>query len=280
MRSRASSGRHPERRTAIPGAVVLAGGAARLARLAGLARLGRLARARASLGVGPEYPAETGDLRQVRLAGLTMPLRASVAIALVTFVVLFDYSRTFLPENALASGRTPAALALIAVERLILFGLVPLAVVVLAFRDRPARYGLSLGDWRMGSSLAFLGCLLMTPVVLWFAALPESRAYYAPSSAPVGVVVLTNLVDLGAAEFLFRGFLMMTLVRAIGPLGVLVATLPFVYVHLGKPELELLSTLGGGLVYGWLAWRTRSVVWGALGHVYILSLVTLAAGWP
>lgn len=275
MRSRASSAR----RTAVRRAV-LAGGPARLTRLTGLARLARLARARASLGVGPEYPSETGDLRQVRLAGLAMPLRATVAIALVTFVVLFDYSRTFLPENALASGRTPAALALIAVERLILFGLVPLIVVVVGFWDRPARYGLSIGDWRIGSSLAFLGCLLMTPVVLWFAALPESRAYYAPSSAPVGVVVLTNLVDLGAAEFLFRGFLMMTLVRAIGPLGVLVATLPFVYVHLGKPELELLSTLGGGLVYGWLAWRTRSIVWGALGHVYILSLVTLAAGWP
>ena len=48
--------------------------------------------------------------------------------------------------------------------------------------------------------------------------------------------------------------------------------------HLGKPELELLSTLGGGLVYGWLAWRTGSIVWGSIGHVYILTLVTVAVG--
>jgi membrane protease YdiL (CAAX protease family) len=70
---------------------------------------------------------------------------------------------------------------------------------------------------------------------------------------------------------------MLTLVRVVGPIGVLIAAWPFVFAHLGKPDLELFSTLGGGLVYGWLAWRTRSVVWGAIGHTYILTLVTLAA---
>ena len=54
--------------------------------------------------------------------------------------------------------------------------------------------------------------------------------------------------------------------------------MPFVFAHLTKPELELYSTLAGGLVYGWLAWRTRSILWGTIGHVYILSLVIVAAG--
>jgi membrane protease YdiL (CAAX protease family) len=53
--------------------------------------------------------------------------------------------------------------------------------------------------------------------------------------------------------------------------------MPFTFAHLGKPELELFSTLGGGMVYGWLAWRTGSIVWGSIGHVYILTLVTVAA---
>ena len=121
------------------------------------------------------------------------------------------------------------------------------------------------------------GCVVMTPIVLAFAGLPDVRAYYAPSAAPVGEVLVTNALELSAAEFAFRGFLMLTLVRVIGPLGVVVAALPFVFGHLGKPELELFSTLAGGLVYGWLAWRTRSIVWGAIGHTYILSLVTVAA---
>ena len=88
---------------------------------------------------------------------------------------------------------------------------------------------------------------------------------------------MTNALELSASEFAFRGFLMLALVRVMGPIGVLVATMPFVFAHLGKPELELFSTLGGGLVYGWLAWRTRSIVWGSIGHTYILTLVMLAA---
>jgi membrane protease YdiL (CAAX protease family) len=89
--------------------------------------------------------------------------------------------------------------------------------------------------------------------------------------------VITNAIDLTATEFAFRGFLMLTLIRVIGPVGVLVATMPFVFSHLGKPELELFSTLAGGLVYGWLAWRTRSIIWGAIGHTYIVTVVTIAA---
>jgi hypothetical protein len=225
----------------------------------------------------PAHPPEPADLRTADLVGLELPIRASVAVAVTTLVVLLDYSRTLIPDALVDLGRTPAGMWTMALERVVVFGLVPLLVIVLGFRDRPSRYGLRLGDARAGLVLAGLGCLVMTPLVLWFATLPDVRAYYAPSAASVGELVLTNLVDLSATEFLLRGFLMLTLVRAIGPFGVVVATLPFVFSHLGKPELELFSTLGGGLVYGWLAWRTGSIVWGALGHTYILSLVTLAA---
>ena len=237
----------------------------------------RLARAWAALTAGPDYPATDADRRVVSIVGLELPVRATVAIAVVVMLVLFDYSRTFMGDEWLALGRSPEAMRATAWERVILFGLVPLAVVVLGFRDRPGRYGLTLGDRRWGSALMVAGCVAMTPVVLWFAAQPDARAFYAESAAPPGEVALTNLLDLTAAEFMVRGFLMLTLVRTIGPVGVLVATMPFVFAHLGKPELELFSTLAGGLVYGWLAWRTRSIVWGSLGHTYILSLVTIAA---
>jgi membrane protease YdiL (CAAX protease family) len=237
----------------------------------------RLARAWAALTAGPDYPATDADRRVVSIVGLELPVRATVAIAVVVMLVLFDYSRTFMGDEWLALGRSPEAMRATAWERVILFGLVPLAVVVLGFRDRPGRYGLTLGDWHWGSALMVAGCVAMTPVVLWFATQPEARAFYAESAAPPGEVALTNLLDLTAAEFMVRGFLMLTLVRTIGPVGVLVATMPFVFAHLGKPELELFSTLAGGLVYGWLAWRTRSIVWGSLGHTYILSLVTIAA---
>lgn len=226
---------------------------------------------------GPSYPAEPADLRTVAVVGLRLPVRASVAIVVVIFALLFDYTRTFIPAGVVVGGNEPTAMLAIALQRVVLFGLIPLAVVVLGFRDRPSRYGLTLGDWRWGAALILIGCVVMTPVVLWFATQPDVRAFYAPNDGPIGQLLLSNALDLTAAEFLFRGFLMLTLVRVIGPFGVLVATMPFVFSHLGKPELELLSTLAGGLVYGWLTWRTRSIVWGSLGHLYILTLLTVAA---
>jgi membrane protease YdiL (CAAX protease family) len=191
--------------------------------------------------------------------------------------ILFDFSRTFIPDSVQDLGRAAPALRYQAVERVLLFGVIPLAVVVLGFRDRPSRYGLALGAWRWGLGLAAVGCAVMTPLVLGLARLDGFRDYYSISSASPPDVLLTNALDLIPTEFMIRGFLLFALVRAIGPIGVLVATLPFVFSHLGKPEVELFSTLFGGLVYGWLVWRTGSIVWSAAAHIYIVTLLLVAA---
>ncbi len=214
------------------------------------------------------------------VAGLELPVRATVAISVATMVLLFDFSRTFIPEPVQDLYRAPEAIRYQALERVVLFGLVPLLCVVFAFRDDPARYGLRLGDWRWGAPLTVLGCLAMTPVVVWAASLPDFRAYYELSWAPADYLLTTHVLDLAAAEFVFRGFLLFTLVRAFGPAGVLIATMPFVFAHLGKPEYELFSTLAGGLAYGWLNWRTGSIVWSTIAHVYILTLAVSLAGPP
>lgn len=227
---------------------------------------------------GPAYQPAAGDERTVSIAGLRLPVRATIVVAVMTLAVIFDFARTFIPDELVAYDRNPGMQRLQALDRLALFLVVPLLVVVAGFREDPRRYGLRLGEWRIGAALAFAGCAVMTPIVLWFAGLPDVRAYYAPSNTALPDLLLTNSVDLVAAEFLFRGFLMFALVRAIGPFGVVVAVLPFAFTHLTKPELELLSTLFGGILYGWLAWRTGSIAWGAIAHVYILTLLIATAG--
>ena len=235
---------------------------------------------RRGFGAGPAYPATEADRRTVQIAGLELPLRAMTAIGVATVVLLFDFTRTFIPEQAQDLGRAAAAIRYNALERAILFGLVPLLVVVFAFRDRPAAYGLRLGDWRWGGGLAVLGCAVMTPVILVLAAQPAFRDYYAISWAPTGDLLATYITDLVPAEFLIRGFLLFALLRSMGPIGLVVATIPFVFVHLGKPEVELFSTMVGGLVFGWLNWRTGSIVWSAAAHVYIITLAVAAVGPP
>ncbi len=225
----------------------------------------------------PSYPPDARDLRTFRLAGLELPLRATVAVVAVILIVIFDFQRTLIPDELVQYDRNPGIQRLTAIGRIVLFFLVPLAIIVVGFRDRPSRYGLRLGDWRWGLGLAIAGCVVMTPIVLLLSAAPDFRAYYAPSMDPLPSLLATNLMDLVSTEFIYRGFLMLCLARVFGPIALVIALFPFTFTHLTKPELELLSTFAGGAVYGWLTWRTGSILWGALAHVYIVTLIIVAS---
>src|SRR5258705_2937054 len=225
----------------------------------------------------PSSPPDEGDARAFRLAGPALPIRSTVAVVAVSLIVIFDFQRTLTPDALVQYDRNPGIQRLQAISRLVLFFLVPLGIVVLGFRDRPSRYGLRLGDWRWGLGLAIAGCLVMTPIVLLLSGTPDFRAYYAPSNDPLPSLLATNILDLGSTEFLYRGFLMLCLARVFGPIALVVALFPFTFTHLTKPEAELLSTFAGGAVYGWLTWRTGSVLWGAAAHVYIVTLIIVAS---
>jgi membrane protease YdiL (CAAX protease family) len=226
----------------------------------------------------PSYPPNAADLRPVTVLGLEMPFRAAIAVVVVTLAILFDYSRSFIPEYIQDLGRAAEAMRFQAAERTLLFGVVPLLIVVLVFRDRPSRYGMRIGDWRWGLGLGLAGCAVMTPIVLALAQNTMFREYYAVSAATPVDHVITNVLDLVPAEFVMRGFFMFALIRVYGGIGVLIATMPFVFAHLGKPEIEVFSTLFGGLAFGWLNWRTGSILYSAAAHIWILSVLQIATG--
>jgi len=50
--------------------------------------------------------------------------------------------------------------------------------------------------------------------------------------------------------------------RKYGTDAIWLQIIPFALMHVWKPEIEQLSTLVGGAVFGLLAWRTRSFLWG------------------
>jgi len=240
------------------------------------------ARLRAWLVAAPPYPANAGDLRTIDLLGLQLPVRATIAVVTVTLILLLDYHGRIdgLVSSLLGPGSGTAAdlKRIQGIGRLLLLGVVPLLVIVVAMRDRPSRYGVRVGDWRAGLAIGLAGCIVMTPVVLAVARVPAFWSYYAPQATTPGQVLLTSALDVIPAELFFRGFLMFALLRVIGPMAVVIATLPFAFAHIGKPEVETLSTVAGGLAYGWLDWRTGSVLWSGLAHTFILTLVVVAAG--
>jgi len=240
-----------------------------------------LARAAGWVEAAPPYPANSGDVRTVNVLGLRLPARATVAVVAVALLLMLDYHGRIngLVEAVLGPFGDGAADAqrVSAIGRLVLEGAVPLLLVLLVLRDRPSRYGLAIGDWRAGLAIGIGGCMVMMPVVLGAVHLADFAAYYAQRAAPAGDVFLSAGLEVIPAEFFFRGFLLFALLRIIGPIAVVIATLPFAFIHLGKPEIETLSTLFGGLLYGWLDWRTGSVLWSGLAHTWILSVTILVA---
>jgi membrane protease YdiL (CAAX protease family) len=233
-----------------------------------------LARATAA----PAYPPDDADLRDLRVVGLELPLRATVALFAATALVLLDYTGAWRPLAGLLPAVRASDIASlpVAAERFVLFGVVPALIVVLVFRDGLGRYGLRLGDWRWGGALLLAGLAVMTPIIIGLSRLPEFAGYYGARGGPLGDVLAGNALELFPAEFLLRGFLMFTLLRRIGPIALVVVQVPFVFAHVGKPDLELWSTFVGGSVFAWLDWRTGSIVWSALGHLCVLTLMLVA----
>jgi membrane protease YdiL (CAAX protease family) len=223
----------------------------------------------------PVYEARPIDRRTVSILGLEVPVLATFALALVTVLLLYDRNYDVLPRFGPID---PRSLRNQAIERFVVFGLLPLVLLLLLHED-PRRYGLRIGDWRRGLVIGGALALVSVPAIVVIALVPDIQAWYAPSMTTLPGVTLTMVLDLFPAEFLMRGFVLFILVRAVGPLGVIVAIVPFTFTHIGKPDIEAFSTLVGGLVFGWLVWRTGSIVYSAAYHVVIQTTVIVAAAY-
>jgi membrane protease YdiL (CAAX protease family) len=71
-------------------------------------------------------------------------------------------------------------------------------------------------------------------------------------------------------EFLFRGFMLFGLEGRCGAvLAILVQMIPSAIVHIGKPASESFAAIAAGLVFGYVAFRTRSILYPLLLHAIV-----------
>ncbi len=159
-------------------------------------------------------------------------------------------------------------------DRTILYLLIPLFIILVVFRDNPRDYGFTFGDWKAGLILTALGIILIAPV-LWFVARGAAmQDYYKPQLAGLP---WNTFIDLFGWEFMFRGFILFAYARKFGPEALWLQAVPFALAHIGKPEVETLSTIFGGFVFGWVAYRTRSFVYPFLIHWFVASFTIIVA---
>jgi membrane protease YdiL (CAAX protease family) len=62
-----------------------------------------------------------------------------------------------------------------------------------------------------------------------------------------------------ATEFFYRGFLMMGTKESIGRWSILLQAIPYAYVHLGKPMLEVYYSFFAGIAFGYVDYESRSI---------------------
>jgi membrane protease YdiL (CAAX protease family) len=201
-------------------------------------------------------------------------------ILLVSSVTLITWkcfaSRQYLEPLASRCGFSdPQAAGAIGsfVGALLLLGLLPALIVKLVFREKLADYGVGLGD-RLRTVRSFLIC---APIVVLIAYLSAGGASLR-SEYPIDPLArvsgwgftlhaLTYLLFYLGWEFQFRGFMQHGLETSMGATSsLLVQVLASVLLHLGKPVSEIYASIVAGVLWGLLAYRTRSLLSGTLQH--------------
>jgi membrane protease YdiL (CAAX protease family) len=215
-----------------------------------------------------------------KLFGERLHLDWKIAILTIisTLVLMMDYYHyPLLPWNKWFSGWEASGLSMKVIDRTLLYFIIPMFFILVIFRENPKDYGFTFGDWKAGIVIT-LGAIVLIAPILWLVGRGDAsmQNYYKPM---VAGLPWSTFLDLFGWEFIFRGWLLFGYARKFGPDALWLQAVPFALVHMGKPELETLSTIFGGFAFGWVAWRTKSFVYPLLIHWFVASfIIVVAAG--
>jgi membrane protease YdiL (CAAX protease family) len=173
----------------------------------------------------------------------------------------------------------------------VLLGLIPALLVRCVFRETLGDYGWGLGN-RFRTVRSFLIALPVAVGGAYVSSLNPDVAKMFPLNPRAGETVAWFALHTAAYltyyigwEFFFRGFMQSALTPAHGLVAaVLIQTMASALGHLGRLPDEMFVSILGGLVWGWLAQRTQSVISGMLQHALLgigldAFLCLRAAGW-
>jgi membrane protease YdiL (CAAX protease family) len=162
----------------------------------------------------------------------------------------------------------------------------PVIVIVFVLKEKVSDYGLGFGNVKRGLMLSLAFFLFCAPVIVFLLASSDFKRYYLPqlnnlSSTEAWVAQgIKDFLCIFKGEFILRGFLLFGLRNVLGNFfAVLIQIIPYVLLHLGKPELECYGSIVFGFALGYLALYTRSIWYGAILHWSIACAFNIAIFW-
>lgn len=159
------------------------------------------------------------------------------------------------------------------VTSLLILGVASVAGGFVALGRTPVELGIRAGRWETGLVVVTAG-LPVAVLAGWVGARSGALAGAYPVGEPLGPAAavfvpyaLAYLAYYVGFELFFRGYLLLGLedVLGAGPANLLQAGLATA-AHLGMPWLEVGAAFPASLVFGWVALRTRSIVYPVLLH--------------
>jgi hypothetical protein len=103
--------------------------------------------------------------------------------------------------------------------------------------------------------------------------------YNWPLWATVGSFEISYALQFIGVEWFFRGFLLMMLGRYFGIHSIFIMVTAYGFLHFGKPFLEAVSSVFGGLLLGVFAWKSKNITGGIIIHLGIGLVMELFAFW-
>ena len=134
----------------------------------------------------------------------------------------------------------------------------PILVILIILRKNPFNFGLSIGNFRIWWKYVLVTCLIAAAVLFAVSFVPSLQKYYKQEHFNFLRYFLVNCLSLSAIEYMYRGFLLFGLKDKFKEASILIQTIPFVLLHFGKPELDTISCLVTGVLFGYIAYRGKS----------------------
>lgn len=153
---------------------------------------------------------------------------------------------------------------------------VPFFIIRMFFKKRIRDFGFQKGDARYG--WRFIALVL--PVFIWAAYVGSSgsgiQSEYPLAKSSMGHIYLFLIVEVFyliyymSWEFLFRGFMLFGLEKRFGAsTAILIQMIPSAIIHVGKPASESFGAIFAGLAFGYLAIKTRSIIYPIILHAIV-----------
>lgn len=159
------------------------------------------------------------------------------------------------------------------ISSFIYYAVIPVAAILILLRKNPLRFGLGIGNYSLWIPYVLIFLVIAVPVLYITSDVSSVEKYYGHArDFDLLTYSLRMAVYFLGWEFLFRGFMLFGLRDKFGEGSILIQMIPFVLLHLGKPEIETVSTIFTGLLWGYICYRGNSF-WPA----YIMHMVVNVA---